>query len=111
MALKDFEYCGLVILEARVFGVQAGCRKYAAALRSTLSCAAASAIAAANRGLMSNPLSAIDTAGGNRSRHAVLPCFLWTACSSRTMPGTPMDRPEARVLGLGSDWSESETQR
>ena len=49
---------------------------------------------------MSKPSSASVTAGAKRSRHAVLPCCWWTSISSRRMPGTPMERPDASRVRL-----------
>ena len=111
MTPNVFAYAGLVSFVSAVLGLPSGLRKYPAASLSTRSCGAASAMAAASRGLMSNPSSASVTAGANRSRHAVLPCVWWTSISSRRMPGTPMERPDALASGLGSVRSVSEIQR
>ena len=111
MTPNVFAYAGLVRRVPSVLGLPSGLRKYSAASGSTLSCGAESAMAAASRGLMSKPSSASVTAGLNRSRQPVLPCSVWTSCMSRTMPGTPMDRPDARASGLGSVRSVSDIQR
>ncbi|CNM33947.1 Uncharacterised protein [Mycobacterium tuberculosis] len=111
MADRVFEYAGFVSRVPAGFGLPSGLRKYLRASGSSRSCGAASEMAAPILALMSKPPSASVTAGPKRSRQGVRPCSLCTISSIRRMPGTPIDRPEARALGLGALRSTSLTQR
>ncbi|SKT81654.1 Uncharacterised protein [Mycobacteroides abscessus subsp. abscessus] len=102
MAPRVLAYAGLVSLVPAALADPSVLRKYMSASGSRARPAAESAIAAPSRGLISKPSSANWTAGVNKSRHGRVPCSACASCSMRRIPGTPIERPDDRVSGLGA---------